>query len=79
MKLKEVKETIQKSLGIGINFTDLYMREFKKLYKGDKRAIDGFECKYSDGGNSVTFVVNACGETVEFTTPVIKWSERKNK
>ena len=78
MKLKEVKETIIKSLGIGTNYADFYMKKFNQLYNGDKRAIEGFSAKYSNAGQDVTFTITACGETTEHTFHVIKWAERKN-
>ena len=77
MKLKEIKDIIVKSLGIGQNYADFYMRKFNQLYTGSKRAIDGFSAKYSNAGQDVTFTITACGETTEHTFQVIKWSERK--
>ena len=78
MKLKEIKDIIVKSLGIGLNFADFYMKKFNQLYHGDKRALEGFSAKYVNGGQDVTFTITSCGETTEHTFPVIKWAERKN-
>lgn len=78
MKLKEIKDIIVKSLGIGLNFADFYMKKFNQLYHGDKRALEGFGAKYVNGGQDVTFTITACGETTKHTFPVIKWSERHN-
>lgn len=78
MKLKEIKDIIVKSLGVGLNYADFYMKKFNQLYHGDKRAIEGFSAKYVNGGQEVTFTIAACGEITEHTFPVIKWSERNN-
>lgn len=78
MKLSEIKKIIVKSLGIGQNYADFYVKKFNQLYTGDKRAIEGFSAKYSNAGQDVTYTITTCGETTEHTFPVIKWSERHN-
>ena len=74
----EIKQKIMEELGIGHNYSQLYMKKLKAMMYLNRRAISDFSARYTNAGNEVTFTVTSCGETTVRTMPVIRWADRNN-